>query len=349
MPNMKAIYLSGHGGDECVVVGERPKPIRRRGEILIDMRAGGFNRVDLYMRDSGAGITHSLPQILGVDGAGVVADADDEETRFKPGDAVAIHPGVGCGRCEFCVRGEQVLCLKMQFLGEHRDGTFAQYLSVPAENVFPLPAGFDFVEGAALGCSYLTAWRMVFTKAQIKPWETALIFGIGGSVSTAALQMVKLAGARAIITSRDAEKLQKAQQLGADAVINGKTEDVARRALELTDGRGVDVVIENVGEAVWASALKSLVRGGRIVLCGATSGDQPKADLRRLFIRQLQVIGSTHGNLAEFGDMLTMCGRGLLRPVIDSRYAAADVHAALHRLEAGRQCGKIGLTLDNFG
>ena len=345
MRMMRAAYLTGHGGNEVVTVGERPVPERKRGEVLVEMRAGGLNRVDLYMRDSGAGITHSLPQVLGLDGAGIVVDADDGEKRFAQGQRVVVHPATGCGACEFCQRGEHVLCVSSKYLGEHRDGTLSQFVCVPADNVFAAPESFDDIEAAALGVAPLTAWRMVFTKAAVKPWETVLIFGIGGAVSLSALQLVKMIGARAIVTSRDADKLERATALGADGVINGKTEDIAKRALAMTGGRGVDVVIENVGEAVWPHAMKALVRGGRIVTCGATSGDAPSADLRRMFIRQLQVMGSTHGTFEEFRQLLAVCARGAFRPVIDSRYALDDIHAALTRLEQSSQFGKIAISI----
>lgn len=309
------------------------------------MKAATLNRVDLYMRDSGAGISHQLPQILGVDGAGVVEEVDAGETRLSVGQRVVLHPAITCGRCEFCLRGEGVLCTTVSYLGEHRDGTLAELVSVPSQNVFVMPDDFDFAEAAALGVNHLTAWRMLFTKAQVKPWETVLIFGIGGGVSLAALQLVKMIGARAIVTSRDDSKLERARELGADLLINGRTEDVAKRVMALTGGRGVDVVIENVGTAVWSSALKSLVRGGRIVTCGATTGDQPGADLRRLFIRQLQVFGSTLGDLHEFGALLDVCRRGLVRPIIDSSVPLDQLHAAFDRLEASEQFGKIAVTL----
>jgi len=342
---MRAAFITGHGGNEVVEYGERPRPQRKRGEVLVRLHAAGLNRVDLYMRDSGAGITHQLPQIMGLDGAGVVAEIDDDQPGLKIGDRVVLHPGLGCLHCEFCRRGEHILCTSMKLLGEHIDGTLAEFISVPAQNVFPMPDGFDFMEAAALGVAHATAWRMVFTKAQLKAWETVLIFGIGGSVSIAALQMAKMIGARAIVTSRDAGKLARARELGADETIQGGREDIAKRALALTDGRGVDVVIENVGEAVWPAAMKSLVRGGRIVTCGATSGDAPSADLRRLFIRQLQVIGSTHCTFNEFANLLAVCGRGHLRPVFDSRYPLSDIHVALEHLESGQQFGKIGIAI----
>lgn len=342
---MKAAYITGHGGNEVVEIGERPRPVRGPGEVVVRLRAATLNRVDLYMRDSGAGITHALPQIMGLDGAGIVEEVDPAETLLKPGQAVVMHPGIACGRCEFCARGEGVLCTAIQYLGEHRDGTLAEYVCLPAQNVFPMPGALSFAEAAALGVNHLTAWRMLFSKAQLKPWETVLIFGIGGGVSLAALQLAKLAGCRAIVTSRTESKLARALAMGADHAINGAILDVAKEVMALTGGRGVDVVIENVGQAVWASALKSLVRGGRIVTCGATTGDQPSADLRRIFIRQLQIFGSTLGDLDEFRKLLALVQRTGLRPVVSSTYPMDAVHAALDELARGEQFGKIAIAI----
>jgi len=338
---MRAAYLTGHGGNEVVTVGERPQPPRPRGQVRVRLHASTLNRVDLYMRDSGAGITHTLPLIMGVDGAGVIDELDDDEALLQRGQRVVLYSGLYCGRCEFCLRGDAVLCTSFRIPGEHVDGNFADFICMPAANALPIPDDLDFACAAALGVNHLTAWRMLFTQARLKPWETVLIFGIGGGVSLAALQLAKAVGATAIVTSRDAAKLQRALALGADHAIDSSAEDVARRALALTGARGVDVVIENVGAAVWSSALKSLVRGGRIVTCGATTGDQPGADLRRLFIRQLTVFGSTMGNPDELRQLIAFVQRHAIRPVIDSRYPLADVKSALARLEAGAQVGKL--------
>ena len=339
---MKAAFITAHGGNEVVNCGDRPRPERRTGEVLVRIKAASVNRVDLYMRGSGAGITHSLPQILGVDGAGVVEEVGADERSLKVGDPVVLYSGITCGRCEFCRRGDSVLCAQMKLLGEHRDGTYAEYVSVPAPNALPLPKGLDFVEGAALGVNHLTAWRMLFTRARLRPHETLLVFGIGGGVSLAALQLAKMAGARCLVTSRDPAKLERARAIGADEIIDGNG-DIAKAVLAATGGRGVDVVVENVGAAVWPDAMKSVVRGGRIVVCGATTGDQPGADLRRLFIRQIEVLGSTFGNPGEFADLLAAVERHRIRPVIDSRYALADVRAALSRLESAQQFGKVAI------
>lgn len=342
----QAAFITGHGGNDVVQVAARSLPARAPGQVRVRMQAATLNQVDLYMRNSGAGITHQLPQILGLDGAGIVHECDSHDPLLRPGQEVVIHPGVACGRCEFCLGGDSALCSRIQFLGEHRDGTFSQWVQVPAAQLFPKPTHLDWGEAAALGVNHLTAWRMLFTKARLQPWETVLIFGIGGGVSLAALQLAKAIGARAIVTSRDTDKLERARALGADQVIHSTTQDVAKEALALTGGRGVDVVFENVGAAAWPWAMKALVRGGRLVTCGATTGDQPGADLRRLFVRQLQIFGSSLGTLGEFHDLLGFVQRTDLRPVIDSRFALADVHAALNRLESGAQFGKVVLELD---
>ncbi|MBQ0958077.1 zinc-binding dehydrogenase [Ideonella sp. 4Y11] len=342
---MKAAFITGHGGNEVVAVGERPLPPVGDGEVRVRLQAATLNRVDLYMRDSGAGITHSLPQIMGLDGAGTVDAVGAGVRQWGVGQRVIVHPGVACGQCTHCLRGDDVLCAQIRYLGEHRDGTLAEYVSLPARNVLAWPAHLDAAEAAALGVNHLTAWRMLFTRARLQPWETVLVFGIGGGVSLAGLQLAKAVGARVIVTSRDAAKLARAKTLGADEVIDSSTQDVAKEVARLTQGHGVEVVFENVGAAVWSSALKSLARGGRLVTCGATTGDQPGADLRRMFIRQLQVLGSTLGTLSEMRDLVAWVERHGLRPVIDARYPLEQVHAGLDRLASGQQFGKLAIEI----
>ena len=343
--SMRAAFITGHGGNEVVEIGRRPKPEPGPGEVLVRLKAATVNRVDLYMRDSGAGITHPLPMIMGLDGAGVVEKLGSTEARLAVGDRVTLHPILGCGACEFCRRGDHVLCVSAQYLGEHRDGTFADYVVTPSQNAFALPAGFSDAEAAALGVNHLTAWRMLFTKARLQPWESVLIVGIGGGVSLAALQLAAAVGARTLVTSRSREKLDRALRMGAGTGIDTRAESMVAGVMAATNGRGVDVVIENVGAAVWSSALKSLVRGGRIVTCGATTGDQPPADLRRVFIRQLQIFGSTVGNFDEFGNLLKFCAGAKLRPVINSTFDLGETHQALSRLESGAQFGKVAISI----
>ena len=256
-----------------------------------------------------------------------------------------VYPAVVCGTCEFCQSGEEVLCTRMRLLGEHRDGTLSEYISVPARNLVPMPDGWRFEEAAALGVNHLTAWRMLTSRARLKAGETVLIFGIGGGVSLAGLQLAKAMGARVFVTSTSREKLDRALALGADAAIHSREQDVVQEVMRLTAKRGVDVVFENVGAAVWDSALRSAVRGGRIVTCGATTGDQPGADLRRVFIRQLQILGSTLGNLEELQQLTRFCAQHSVRPLIERTYALDDIHTALDRLASGQQFGKLAVRL----
>ena len=341
---MQAIYIDGHGGNEVVHVGERPTPGRKTGEVLIRMQASTLNQVDLYMRNSGAGITHQLPQNMGIEGFGHVAECD-ADSGFQVGDAVIIHPAISCGVCEFCERGDDVLCTRISFVGEHRDGAWSEWLCVPQHNVMAAPAYLSATEAAALAVTHLTAWRMVVTQGQLKPGQTVLVFGIGGGVSVAALQLAQAMGARVIVTSRHAHKLERALAMGAAHGIHTPDQDIVQRVMSFTEGRGVDLVIENIGEAVWGAAMKSLVRGGRLVTCGATSGYQPAADLRRIFIRQLQILGSTLGNRHELRALLAFCEAHQLRPVIDKTYAMEEVHDALDMLSNAEQFGKIALKL----
>ncbi len=341
---MKAIYIDGHGGNEVVHVGERPTPQKNAGDVLIRMQVSTLNQVDLYMRNSGAGITHQLPQTMGIEGFGHVAECD-ADSGFNVGDAVVIHPSISCGQCEFCLRGDDVLCTRVSFVGEHRDGAWSEYLALPARNVLLAPSYLSASEAAALAVTHLTAWRMLVTQGQLKARQTVLIFGIGGGVSVAALQIAKAIGARAIVTSRHAHKLERALQIGAELGIHTPHDDVVKSVMGFTNKRGVDVVIENVGESVWGDAMKSLVRGGKLITCGATSGDQPPADLRRIFIRQLQIIGSTLGNLQELKDMLVFYEQHQIRPVIDRTFTMNQVHDALNVMSRAEQFGKIVLDL----
>jgi len=340
---MRAIYLESHGTPESVAVGERPTPEPAPSEVRIQVKCAAFNRVDLYMRSGGAGITHSLPLILGVDGVGVVDALGDGVTDLTKGDRVLIYPARYSDFSEFSRRGDQMLCTHCRVVGEHIDGTFAEYICIPAVNAFPIADTLSFEHAAVLPTAYLTAWRMVMTRAKLKPTETVLIHGVGGGASCSSMQFAKLVGARVIVTSSSDEKLKRAKTLGADEGINYRNEDVLKRVQKLTDGRGVDVVVENVGEATWSTSLKALVRGGRIVICGATTGANPSADLQRIFIRQLSVIGSTLGNHEEFRALILAAERKQFVPVVDKIYPFEQVHQALERLDKGEQFGKLVL------
>ncbi|MCP5426316.1 MAG: zinc-binding dehydrogenase [Gammaproteobacteria bacterium] len=340
---MKAIYLQSHGNPDSVVIGEQPTPEPGADEVRVRIHASALNHVDLYMRDSGLGITHDLPLIMGVDGAGVVDAVGSDVTGWQPGDRVVIYPARVCQRCEFCRRGEQMLCLECKIPGEHIHGCFADFICVTSDMLFPLPDEISFEDAAVLPTAYLTAWRMVMTQARIRPTETVLIHGVGGGVALAALQFVRLAGAQAIVTSSSTDKLETALELGAQAGINYREQDVVEEVMRLTGNRGVDAVVDNVGMATWSLSLRAVRRSGRIVTCGATTGPQPKADLQRVFIRQLQITGSTLGTQDEFRSLLLAAEQHQFTPAIERVYRFEEVLDALEHLHQGRQFGKLVL------
>ena len=340
---MKAIAITGQGGLDKVQYMDVERPQIAPREVLIEARAVALNHLDIFVRNNLDSLKLATPHVAGADGAGVVAEVGAEVSRVQAGDRVLINPGLHCGICEFCQAGEQSLCVRFGVMGEARPGTFAEYFKVPQENVHPVPEGFSWEEAAAFPLVFLTAWRMLISKAAIKPGEEILILGIGGGVATAALQLVKAIGLRAFVTSSSDEKLQQARKLGADAVINYKTQDFAREIRTLTSRSGVDVVVDSVGGDSYAKSLATLVKGGRLVTCGATAGPRPQTDLARIFWNQLSVFGSTMGNMREFAEMLTFVRKRGVKPVIDQVFPLADGANAFARLEEGQQFGKIVL------
>jgi len=311
------------------------------GDVRIRLRAAALNRLDLWVAGGIPGVNYSFPHVLGSDGAGVVEEIGPGETSFAVGDRVVINPGVSCGRCEWCLGGEQPLCPAFGVLGEHRPGTLAEEVVVPGRNLAPLPAGLSWAQAAALPLATITAWRMLTTRAAVGPGETVLIWGIGGGVALAALKIAKLLGARVIVTSGSGEKLVRALALGADLGINHASEDVPAAVKQFTGRRGADVVIDSVGERTWERSLRCLARRGRLVVCGATSGPMVTTDLRRLFWFQWSLLGSTMGSDAEFRAVVAEAAGGRLLPEIDRIYPFADAIAAFRRLDSGAQFGKI--------
>lgn len=346
---MRAVYITGHDGIGSVEVGEKPKPQPGSGEVLIRLAAAGINRVDLYMANDGSGFRHELPLTLGVDGAGVIEAVGPNVTSRQAGERVVIYPA-RFGLDEFSRRGDQMLSFARSIPGENIDGCFADYIVMPEECAFPIGDELSFKDAAILPTAYLTAWRMVVTAGAVTQEDWVLIHGVGGGASMAALQFCKIRNAKTIVTSSSDEKLAAAKEQGADILINYKKQDVLEEVRKHTKKRGVDVVIENVGEATWPISLRAVVGGGKIVVCGATTGPNPKADLQRVFIRQLQIIGVTIGNFEEFRTLIDAAERKLFVPVFDGTYSLTEVPQALTRLESGDQTGKIGITItDELG
>lgn len=342
---MRAAFIEGHQGISSVKLGPRPKPAPGPGEVLIRIAASAINHVDLYMCNDGSGFRHKLPLILGLDGAGVIEAIGAGVKVRKPGERVVVYPA-RFGLDEFSRRGEQMLSFARAVPGENIDGCFADYIAMPEECAFPIAPALSFRDAAALPTAYLTAWRMVTTAGQVREKDWVLIHGVGGGAALAALQFCAFRRARVIATSSSDAKLDVARSYGAEVLINYKKQDVLEEVRRVTGKRGVDVVIENVGAATWDTSLKAAVGGGRIVVCGATTGPNPKADLQRVFIRQLHIIGVTIGNFEEFRTLIDAAERKLFVPHIDRVYPLAQVPEALHYMESGAQTGKIGIAVN---
>jgi NADPH:quinone reductase-like Zn-dependent oxidoreductase len=337
---MKAAVLERRGA-EGVSWRDFPDPALAPGESVLKVVASSLNRVDLYMRDNGGGITHTLPQVMGVEAAGEIVHAEPG-SGLMAGLKAVLFPEAYCNRCRYCLAGDQPLCENVKIMGEHRHGGFAEYIAMPSRCFMPLPDDADLAAAGALMTGHLTAWRMLFGKKTLQPGESVLIVGIGGGVAVACLQLAKLAGARVFVTSSSDAKIERAIALGASGGVNYQRDRVSNAILEMSNG-GVDMVIDSVGEASWGESLRSLRRGGRLVTCGATTGSNPPADLQRLFIRQLEIYGSTGGSLSEFRQLLDVFNRGLVKPVVDATFRMADIRSAFEHLASGAQFGKVSL------
>ncbi len=346
---MRAWVIRGTGGLDQLEIADVPGPAGplEAGQVRIALRAAALNRLDLFVV---RGLPHEYryPHIVGADGAGVVEAVGARVRSVRPGDRVMINPGIPDYSCEYCRAGEQSLCVAYGILGEQLSGTLTQAIVVPEQNVAvipPLPKPLLWAEAAAFSLVTLTAWRMVVTRAQVRPGETVLVWGIGGGVSLAALRIAKLKGANVIVTSSSDAKLQEAKKLGADVTLNHSTQKISQEVRALTNKRGAHVVIENVGEATWDESLRSLARGGRLVSCGATTGPKVGFDMRRLFWHQWSILGSTMGNDAEYREIVRLLGAGELRPIVDQVFPFAQARAAFERLERGEQLGKIAIEI----
>jgi NADPH:quinone reductase-like Zn-dependent oxidoreductase len=318
---VKAIRIHENGGPEVLRYEDVPDPEPKPGEVLVELRAAALNHLDVWVRKGMPSVPK--PRILGADGAGI---------RRDTGERVVINPGLEHGGG------------KISVVGEHMDGTCAELIAVPEQNVYAIPDDLSFEDAAAFPLVFETAYRMLVTKARLQEGEWVLIWGIGSGVSTAALAIAKALGGRAIVTSSSEEKLARARELGADEALNHASEDVAARVKEIT-GAGADVIVEHVGEATWKHTLDAARQEGRIVVCGATSGPNPPAALHRIWWKQLAILGSTMGTKEDFEGAFELVKSGRARPVVDSVFPLAEARAAHERLEAGDQLGKVVLRI----
>lgn len=346
---MRALTIDAHGGLEQLRYREdvAEPTIANDHSVRVRLRAAALNHLDLWTIEGMPHVRIVPPWILGADGAGVVESVGASVRSVAPGDAVLINPGVSCRDCEYCRRGENPLCLQYGILGEHRPGTLAELVVVPEPNVrrIPMPVSFDVA--AAFPLATLTAWRMLVSKARVKEGDEVLIWGIGGGVALAALQICKHLGARAWVTSRSADKLERARSLGADeTLLQRPGTDIGREVRARTGKRGVDVVVDSVGQATFSQSLGALGRLGRLVTCGGTSGPALEMDVRRLFWNQWTIMGSTMGNDAEFAAVAEEFEAGRLTAVVDSVFPLERGHEAFARLQSGAHFGKVVVRID---
>jgi NADPH:quinone reductase-like Zn-dependent oxidoreductase len=323
---VKAIRIHEDGGPDVLRYEDAPEPVPSTGQVLIDLRAASLNHLDVWIRKGLPSVPK--PRILGADGAGVVVAGEG----FAPGDRVVINPGLDHGDGTITV------------VGEHTDGTHAERIAVPAEQVYAIPDDLDFETAAAFPLVFETAYRMLATKARLREGEWVLVWGIGSGVSTASLAIAKALGAHVIVTSGTDAKLARARELEADAELNHETDDVVAAVKELTSG-GAHVVVDHVGEATWQRSLAAARADGRICVCGATSGPNPPAQLHRIWWKQLTVYGSTMGSRTDFEAVFELVTSRRALPVIDHVFPLAEAAAAHERLEAGEQLGKIVLRI----
>jgi NADPH:quinone reductase-like Zn-dependent oxidoreductase len=340
---MKAVRFHEHGGPEVLRYEGVPDPVPGPADVLVRVRACALNHLDLWERGGLPNVRIPMPHVSGSDVAGDVVSAP-AASGIAPGQRVMLQPGMSCGRCAACLSGRDNECPDYEVLGYlNHAGGYAELITVPLQNVIPIPDHIDFVRAAAFPLTFVTAWHMLITCARLGRAEDVLVLAAGSGVGQAAVQIARLHGARVFATAGTADKLERARALGADAVIHHHEQDVAEEIKRLTNRRGVDVVIEHVGEATWAKSIRSLARGGRLVTCGATTGARGTLDLRALFAKQLTIQGSYMGTKGELLRAAAFFFSGQLTPVIDRTFPLAEAAAAQERLERSQQFGKIVL------
>jgi NADPH:quinone reductase-like Zn-dependent oxidoreductase len=338
---MKAARIHEHGGPGVLRYEDAPEPQIQPTEVLIEVKACGLNHLDIFLREGVPGWPLHFPHILGSDISGVVAQTGSLVRSVRPQDRVLLCPGISCGHCEECFKGRDSACREYTVFGLKVDGGYAGYVSAPEVNVLPIPGDLSFDEAAAVPLVFLTAWHMLITRVALKPGEDVLVIGAGSGVGSAAIQVAKLMACRVIAVAGTDEKLEKASGLGADEVINHTRQSIAAEVRRITAKRGVDVVFEHVGAAVWEDCFASLATYGRFVTCGVTTGGEVKLNLQALFGRQRTVMGSFMGGKGELVDVLKLIGRRKLKAVIDSAFPLAEAAAAQRKMESRDFFGKI--------
>ncbi|GAB64178.1 MAG: alcohol dehydrogenase [Candidatus Jettenia sp.] len=340
---MKAVVFYEHGGVDRLTYTDREKPKISPYEVLVKVKACALNHLDIWVRQGLPGAEIPMPHIPGSDIAGEVAEAGMEVKKFRPGDKVLIAPGVRCRKCVYCITNNDSMCSSFKIMGFQVQGGYAEFAKAHVDNIIPVSDKHSFEEWAAIPLVFLTAWHMLITRGQLKPGENVLIHAAGSGIGSAAIQIARVAGARVITTARGKEKLEKAKQIGADEVIDYSKDDYGERVRSVTNNKGVDLIFEHIGPDTWEKNLQCLTKGGRMVVCGATSGPTTTIDIRFLYMKQHTILGCYMGSKKELFDVLNLVELGRLRPVIDTVFPLKDAAAAQQRMLNRENFGKIVL------
>jgi NADPH:quinone reductase-like Zn-dependent oxidoreductase len=338
---MKAVRFHEHGGLDVLKYEDAPEPEIQPNEVLVKVKACALSHLDLWVRSGVRAWKLPMPHIVGSDISGEVAQVGALVSNAKEGDRVLLAPGISCGQCDACWKGLDSACRSYTIFGVMVDGGYAGYVKSPAANVIPIPGDLNFEEAAAVPLVFLTAWHMLFGRAKLQPGEDVLVIGAGSGVGSAAIQVAKLVGCRVITVAGTDEKLEKARALGGDEGINHTKQSIAEEVARLTGKRGVDVIVEHVGQEVWEDCFNSLATYGRLVTCGVTSGGEVRLNMQALFGRQRTIMGSFMGGKGELMEVLKLIGQRKLKPVIDSVFPLAEAREAQKKMESRDFFGKI--------
>ena len=342
---MKAIIFNEHGSSEVLEYTDFETPKPSPNQVLVKLHAAALNRMDLFVRTGWLGLRLNLPHILGADGAGEIAALGEDVNDWQIGDRVVINANLGCGICDFCLAGQDNLCVNWHLLGETTHGTYAEFVLLPPKQLFRLPEPFDYHAAAAASLVYQTAWHSLITRGKLRAGEKVLIVGASGGVNTASIQIAKLTGASPIVVGSDAKKLELAEKLGAEILINrSECENWSKEIYKLTNREGVDVVVDNVG-TTFPHSFRALKKGGRLLTVGNTAAPKFEIDNRYIFAKHISIIGSTMGTLKDFHEVMSLVVAGKLQPVLDKSFALKDARLAHERLENNEQLGKITLDI----
>jgi NADPH:quinone reductase-like Zn-dependent oxidoreductase len=340
---MKAVRMHESGGVDKFVYEETPDPEPSHNEVLVRVKACALNHLEAWAAKAPPGTAFPRPRILGSDVAGIVEALGGAVSGWEAGAPVMLHPGISCHQCEACLNGRDNLCSSYRLVGQGSDGGLAELVAVPAVNLIPKPENLSFEEAASIPLTFVTAWHLILTRAGLRRGETVLVNAAGSGVGVAAIQVAKLHGARVIASAGSQPKLDKARELGADEVVNYNTQDLAEEVRRLTGGRGVDLVVENVGGVIFEASLRALARDGRLVTCGATAGSDATLNVTRLFLQHQTVLGSFMGTKGELLAAIPYFASGHLKPVVDRVYPLSEIRKAVQRMLNREQFGKIVL------